>query len=136
MTKKEFKKRISLITDKDKRYPPDAYDFINAAISYATEKLMENGRKRHINGRELLEKIGEFAINSFGPMAETVFEYWGLTDSLAIGHMVFNMAEHNLLTISEDDSLDDFKGFNFKKVFSLQTQPVNRNGKRSKITIV
>ncbi len=75
-------------------------------------------RKGHVSGRELSEGIKEFAIEEYGRLAITVFEYWGVKKTEDFGRIVFNMIDAGVLGKTDTDSIDDFKDiYDFKKVF-------------------
>ncbi|HJO92274.1 MAG TPA: Minf_1886 family protein [Victivallales bacterium] len=108
----EFYTTVNKITSKDDRYPAEAYEFINDAVIYTVKVHEEHKNKtdsRHISGKELLAGVEDFALKTFGPLAFNVFEEWGINDGIAIGNIVFNMVEHQLLTTSDKDSIDDFR---------------------------
>jgi uncharacterized repeat protein (TIGR04138 family) len=42
-------------------------------------------------------------------MASTVFQHWGIKNSLDFGHIVFNMVQEGILSKTETDSLEDFR---------------------------
>jgi uncharacterized repeat protein (TIGR04138 family) len=118
MKDQAFLLTIQKILDKDSRFSPEAYTFINDAVVYTVSKInAEKDRKeRHISGLELLEGIKDFAVSQFGPMAYEVLSSWGLNDSMSIGYVVFNMVDHQLLGKSDNDSIADFdNSFNLKE---------------------
>ncbi|MCP4179467.1 MAG: hypothetical protein GY756_17040 [bacterium] len=108
----EFYSTVNKITSKDDRYPTEAYEFINDAVIY-TVKVHEEHKaeteSKHISGKELLTGVEDFALKTFGPFALNVFKEWGINDGVAIGNIVFNMVEYQLLTTSDEDSIDDFR---------------------------
>ena len=123
----QFLTTVEKIITRDSRFSEEAYEFISDAVLYTTRKIEEGEEsKRHITGQELLEGIKDFAISQFGPMAKDVLESWGVCDSLSIGHIVFNMVDHQLLGSTQDDSIDDFKnGFDFETSFSAAFIPAS-----------
>lgn len=126
MRDEKFTSTVERIVGNDPRYSSDAYAFISDAVLYTTKKLESEAKsqRRHISGKELLEGIKEFAIQQFGPMAPEVFRSWGLNNTLAIGHVVFNMVNNQLLGKSKEDSIEDFKnGFDFDTEFAKPFLP-------------
>jgi uncharacterized repeat protein (TIGR04138 family) len=108
----EFYTTVRKITSKDNRYPTEAYVFINDAVIYTIKVHEEHKLKtenRHISGKELLIGVEDFALKTFGPFALNVFKEWGINDGIAIGNIVFNMVDYQLLTTSDKDSIDDFR---------------------------
>ena len=103
------------ILDKDKRYNPESYSFVMAALSFTAKKLR---RKGHLTGQELLDGIREYALEQFGPLARTVLEHWGITTTDDFGEIVFNMIDVGMLGKAEQDSKQDFHNrFDFKTAF-------------------
>jgi len=113
--KKDFNELVKEIVAVDSRYKEEAYSFVMAALGFTQNKL---NRKTHVTGGELLEGIREMGLELYGPMARTVFEYWGIHTTEDFGHIVFNMVNVGLMAKTDKDSLDDFKNvYDFKKVF-------------------
>lgn len=102
---------VDKICRNDKRYAPDAYEFVSDAVTYTVKKLDRSKRprkERHVNGRELVRGAAEYAIEQFGPLAKHVLTDWGLTSGAAIGNVVYSLIGESLLSASDDDRLDDF----------------------------
>lgn len=111
----EFEEKIGALCGRDGRYKPEAYSFVMAALTYALARL---GEVRHITGGELLEGLKELSIESYGPMAKEVLNYWGVHECTDVGHVVFNLVNEGLLRKTETDSLKDFEdGFDFEEEF-------------------
>ncbi len=106
----EFYLKLSVILKKDGRYREDAYLFVMTALGRSMDSLKT---PRHITGRELLEGVKREAVEQFGPMAESVFRYWGIENTLDFGHIVFNMVREGILSKSESDTLEDFEDDRF-----------------------
>ena len=101
----DFFLRLSKILQKDTRYREEAYLFVMAALGRAVGCL---DKPRHITGPELLQGIKLEAEQQFGPMATTVFEHWGVKNSLDFGRIVFNMVREGILSKTENDVIEDF----------------------------
>ena len=109
----DFETAVKRIVVKDSRYNADAYEFVGEAVNYTALKLKKdraNVQARHVTCLELLYGVSEYARKQFGPMAGDLFENWGLISSQAIGNVVFNMINEQLLSASENDSVDQFDG--------------------------
>ncbi len=106
----EFFLGLSRILKKDSRYKEESYWFVMAALGRAAHNLP---KPRHVSGQELLESIRREAEEQFGPMAATVFEHWGLKNSLDFGHIVFSMVREDILFKEESDALEDFNQAGF-----------------------
>ena len=113
----------------DPRYPYDAYIFVQEALEHTQRSL---GRtkiaQKHVGGKELLEGLRQYALDSFGPMVPTVFGEWGIHTCEDIGEIVFNMIDHGIATKTDNDKREDFAGnFNFDDAFRkpfLPAKPV------------
>ena len=71
-----------------------------------------------MSGRELLEGIREYALKTYGPMARTVLEFWGIHKTGDFGNIVFNMIAAKLFSKTENDTLEDFKDvYEFESAF-------------------
>jgi uncharacterized repeat protein (TIGR04138 family) len=113
MKDERFMEAVDRICRDDRRYAPDSYEFISDAVTYTVKKLDRNKKprgERHVNGKELVAGVAEYAVEQFGPLAKNVLSDWGLTSSLSIGNVVFNLIGANLLYASEEDRLEDFDG--------------------------
>jgi uncharacterized repeat protein (TIGR04138 family) len=115
-----FEEVVQRILKKDPRYHGDAYQFLREALDH-TQKIVGKQSKsevRHVSGRELLEGIREYDLAQFGPMAVSVFEEWGIRRCEDFGELVFNLVESELLSKTETDSREDFKGgYDFYEAF-------------------
>jgi uncharacterized repeat protein (TIGR04138 family) len=114
-----FEEAVREIVADDPRYPSDAYMFVQEALQFTQQALgRHRGDQKHVAGRELLEGVREFALKSFGPMALTVLNEWGIHNCEDFGEIVFNMIEHNLATKTDTDNRDHFKGgYSFDEAF-------------------
>ncbi len=103
------------ITERDTRYPIEAYLFVLEAL-FHTRRIFK--KEKHASGKELLEGIKDLALSRYGSMAKIVFEYWGVKNTIDFGHIVFNMVDENILSKTTDDKLSDFENvFDFNDVF-------------------
>ncbi len=120
MQKIGFAEALDSIVAGDDRYQRDAYVFLRDALDYTTkqQKKARGAAVRHVAGPELLEGVRLYALKEFGPMALTVFSYWGINRCEDIGHMVFNLIGAGIFGKTEQDSLDDFKSvYSFEDAF-------------------
>lgn len=124
-----FDSALAQILAKDPRYSRDAYLFVREALDYTQKQVAKQTREqmRHISGQELLAGIRQFALDQFGPMAQTVFEDWGVHNCPDFGEIVFNMVEIGLLAKTEQDSREDFlKGYDFEEAFRKPFLPSHK----------
>ncbi len=123
-----FEQSINIIVAGDPRYGPDAYFFMRDALDH-TKRVVGRAKtdEKHVSPKELLEGIRAFALETYGPMAATVLEAWGIHSCEDFGEIVFKMIEHSLLAKSETDRRADFKdGYDFGQAFRAPFLPSNR----------
>ena len=90
---------------RDTRYDLGAYGFLMASLDYNRSKTESSG---HIPARELVLALIELSVMRFGPTAFTTLETWGIYTPLDIGRIVYNLIDIEILSKSDDDSLDEF----------------------------
>jgi uncharacterized repeat protein (TIGR04138 family) len=84
-------------------------------LQFTQKKLKRPG---HVAGKELLDGIRQYALKTYGPMARTVLEYWGIHTTEDFGNIVFNMIAVKLFSKTEDDTIEDFKDvYQFESAF-------------------
>ena len=106
---------IEELADRHGRYRPEAYFFILRALEFTRRRLQLPG---HVSGRQLAEGARDLALEEFGPMALDVLQHWGLTATIDLGRIVYDLIEADLLRRTEDDSLEDFAGvYDFRDAF-------------------
>jgi uncharacterized repeat protein (TIGR04138 family) len=106
---------VEEICDRDKRYKPDAYEFLLQGLGFTQNKLK---RKTHVTGVELSYGLRDFAINQYGALACRVLAHWGINQTQDFGNIVFNMIEKKLFSKTDEDCLADFNAvYDFKAVF-------------------
>ncbi len=113
----------------DSRYRREAYLFVRGALDYVQKASSKTRRvaASHISGQELLTGIRAYALELYGPMAKTLFNEWGIRGCEDFGEIVFNMVDHGLLSKTEKDSRDDFKGgYDFSEAFCKPFLPPSK----------
>ena len=114
--------KIQYVRRRDRRYSRNAYYFVLDALDYTMTHLGRDqltGEDRHVGGRELLAGIREFAADQYGPMADIVFERWGIDAAAYFGEIVFNLVDAELLSRRATDSRLDFvDGIDFRDEFA------------------
>lgn len=107
---------VEEICGQDKRYKPDAYEFVLQGLNFTQKKLK---RKTHVSGAELAAGLRDYAINQYGGLASSVLAYWGINQTRDFGNIVFNMIKNKLLSKAKEDSLTDFNAvYDFKEAFA------------------
>ena len=110
--------KLDEVVQKDKRYAYEAYEFVFQALNYTQEELGREapaeGEKpegrHHVTGPELLDGIRRLALREFGFMARTVLHRWGVNRTDDFGQIVFNLVAADLMSKTDDDNPDDFRG--------------------------
>lgn len=128
----EFNEIIDLIHKEDSRFDKRAYHFVRAGLDATVKELKkkdpERARKsQHVCGGELLHGLRAYALEQYGPLAFTVLNDWGVTRCRHFGEIVFKLIEYNVLSKTENDSLDDFGDiFDFESAFVKPFEPERR----------
>lgn len=118
--------KLHELTQRNPRYPIQAYQFVFEALDYTAQRLRKNlssplEQERHVTGQELLEGIKDYALEQFGYMAGVVFEQWGTPRGEDFGEIVFSLVEGGLMGKTESDTKDDFSiGYDFPRIFEEQ----------------
>jgi len=137
MQKSTFEEAVDNLLQEEKRYHRDSYLFLCEALEHTRKMLEKEGKlektrrssetapqEQHVSGQQLLEGIRELALQSYGPMARTVFAEWGIAQCQDFGELVFIMVENGLLRKTDRDSKADFAdGYDFFEAFGLPFLP-------------
>ena len=112
----EFYDLVDEICLKDKRYKPDAYEFVLQGLGFTQKKLKKTA---HVTGVQLAGGLRDYAINQYGALAARVLLHWGIRQTQDFGNIVFNLIEKKILSKTKEDSLLDFDAvYDFKAAFS------------------
>lgn len=124
---RELQKTLEAIVRDDSRYAIGAYIFVRMGLDFTIKRLEaadKNRKDRNVSAKELLEGIRIFALESFGPMAFTLLENWGVHCCSDFGNIVFNLVDAQILATSKDDKIEDFcDGYDFKEAFEKPFLP-------------
>ena len=124
-----FDEVLDLIVAKDPKYDREGYLFLREGLDYAQKKIGKANKHeiRHITGGELLDGIREYGLSVYGPLTAMVLAEWGVTQCEDFGRMVFKMVEHGLLSKTDNDTLEDFKGgYEFYDAFTKPFVPQSK----------
>jgi uncharacterized repeat protein (TIGR04138 family) len=117
----DFETLVHELCGRDPRYAEGAYHFVIEALDFTMRKLgrdQQSGVSRHVSGRELLDGIRLYTIDTFGPLATAVFRSWGIRRTDDFGTLVFRLVEAGQLSRQDSDLLEDFsQGFDFDEAF-------------------
>jgi uncharacterized repeat protein (TIGR04138 family) len=115
-----FDEVLEKILEKDRRYHREAYLFLREGLDHAQRQISKTNKNelRHITGQELILGLRDYGLAQYGPLTATVLNEWGVRQCEDFGEIVFNMVEHGLLSRTETDTRDDFKGgYDFVEAF-------------------
>lgn len=128
-----FADAIARICASDRRYPPDAYLFLNEGLVETLKHIHEREKKpRQITGAELADGLRQYALGQFGPMAMTVLGRWGIRSTRDFGEIVFVLLAAGLLGKTDDDKIEDFDNlYDFDHAFRAPFRPKPRPRKRA-----
>ncbi|HMF17640.1 MAG TPA: Minf_1886 family protein [Gemmataceae bacterium] len=116
-----FNAKLEEVVKKHPRYAYEAYEFMFQALNF-TQKMLGReppeevaeagaaGPQHHVSGQELLEGIRVLALREFGFLARTVFHSWGIDRTDDFGEIVFNLVEAELMSKTNEDNREDFRG--------------------------
>jgi uncharacterized repeat protein (TIGR04138 family) len=112
----EFYDLVDEICLQDKRYKPDAYEFVLQGLGFTQKKLKKTA---HVTGVQLAGGLRDYAINQYGALAARVLSHWGISQTQDFGNIVFNLIGKKILSRNKEDSLLDFDAvYDFKAAFS------------------
>lgn len=116
MTDVQFADEIlDRLRERNPRFHGRAYLFVLSSLHHV---MNEMDRPRHISGAELAQGVRSLAIESFGPLARTVLEHWGVHSTADLGEIVFALVEAGILITQDGDRPEDFHGlFDFEEAF-------------------
>jgi uncharacterized repeat protein (TIGR04138 family) len=133
-----FEEILDAILAHDDRFAREAYHLVREALDHTQRKVYPEDKpgsvggsieNRHVSGQQLLEGLREYALQSFGPMALTVLEAWGVRRCEDIGEIVFNLVDHGrgMFGKTEQDCREDFReGYDFREAFQHPFLPAAR----------
>jgi uncharacterized repeat protein (TIGR04138 family) len=125
----DFVEKVRALAKKEGRYDFQAYLFVFQALEFTLKRI---GKRRHVSGQELLEGIKDFALLNFGAMGKTVFDQWGVAESVDFGRIVFALVEDELMSKTETDDISDFAvGFDFEETFGKNYRPAGMEGEQN-----
>jgi len=122
----QYDEVLDRIVEQDRRYHRDAYEFLRDALEHVQKPIAKSRKVAicHVTGQELLAGLREYALTQYGPMAKTVLNEWGIHRCEDFGELVFNMVDNGLLSKTDKDSRDDFKGgYDFDEGFCQPFRP-------------
>ena len=127
---RQLQKAIEAIVRDDSRYAAGAYVFVRMGLDFTIKRLAardKTRKDRNVSAGELLDGLRAFALESFGPMAYTLLQEWGVRSCADFGNIVFNMVDARILAASKGDKIEDFcGGYDFREAFEAPFLPKKR----------
>jgi hypothetical protein len=66
----------------------------------------------------------DYALDQFGPLAKTVLNAWGLSQTIHFGDIVYNFIEYNVFSKTDSDRREDFADvYSFDEAFDSPFRP-------------
>jgi len=103
----EDEARLADVVRRQSRFRQGAYEFVREAVVYASRVVYATGT--HVTGGQLLEAMRQLARERYGVLAREVFAHWGIRRTEDVGSIVFELVDAEILSKTEEDSLDDFR---------------------------
>lgn len=106
----DFQEALEKITAEHRDYHPSAYKFLYTVTTPYAER--ENrAQASHITVEDFYKMIYSEALRNYGPMAYTVFSYWGMKTNQDIACVVQRMVNVGLLMMEKSESQEAFHQF-------------------------
>jgi uncharacterized repeat protein (TIGR04138 family) len=105
-------------------YPVEAFNFVREGLGFTVRQVHEAPEslpepERHVSGQQLCMGLRDYAIEQYGLLARTVLEGWNITRTDDFGRIVFAMVSHGLMSTTNGDTMDDFRGvYDFEEAFN------------------
>jgi uncharacterized repeat protein (TIGR04138 family) len=105
-------------------YPVEALLFVRDGLGHTVDRVHADpdllpDASRHVSGQQLCLGLRDFAIERYGMLAPAVLRSWNIHRTDDFGRIVFAMIDHELLSKTPQDSIDDFRAvFDFDEAFS------------------
>jgi uncharacterized repeat protein (TIGR04138 family) len=104
--------KVEELVRRDPRFPPEAYEFVRAALNHTLALLGKAGDEAeddgHVSARQLLEGMRDLARQEFGLMARAVFRMWNVHRTDDFGEIVFNLIDAGLVSKMPEEGRGDF----------------------------
>jgi len=125
MTQQQMQTELSAMLRNAGPYPLEAFSFVREGLNYTVQRIHENGdsmadrEDRHISGQQLCMGLRDYAIEQYGLLAPVVLAQWNIHRTEDFGRIVFAMVDAELMSSTDDDSIDDFRSvYDFSEAFS------------------
>ena len=114
-----MKKNLEEIARENRRFSPQAFQFVYEALGYTAKKIV--AEPGHVKGQTLCKGLRKLAVEKWGRLAMLVLNTWGVKTTRDFGEIVYLMIKNKWMSAQPTDSIDDFNNvYNFKTVFKKQ----------------
>ena len=128
-----FDEHIQALCERDPRFSRDTYAFFYEVLDFTLKAAAQSDppprrspAPRHVNARQLLDGLREYALQEFGPMARLTLKRLGVASCPDLGDIVFNLLGAGLLAKQPRDRREDFNtGYDFETAFSKPFRPAS-----------
>lgn len=106
--KNDTQELIRALVDKYPEYAEEAYEFMQSALVWATDRVCAGQAEKNLSAEELYMGACSYAIEEYGPLACEVLKFWGIESSEDVGRVVYNLIEAGIFGKQKNDSLEQF----------------------------
>src|SRR5262249_20712158 len=101
--------KVEELVRRDPRFPPEAYEFVRAALNHTQALLGQGGDEDgHVSVRQWLGGTRDPTRHDGGLMARAVFRAWNVNRTDDLGDVVFNLVEVGLVSMMPEEGRADF----------------------------
>lgn len=105
----DFHDALQRLLAEHREYHPDAYQFLyRAAVPGGVPATVPGTPAAHLSASEFYTTFCQSLLSEYGPMALTVFHYWGLTTAQDVGTAVYHLIEAGVVSKRKHESRSDF----------------------------
>jgi uncharacterized repeat protein (TIGR04138 family) len=101
--------KIDELFRRDPRFPPEAYEFVRAAVKHTAAMRSGTEDDGHVNARQLFDGIRDLARREFGLMARAVFRMWNIHRTDDVGEVLFRLVEIGLVSKMPHEARRDYE---------------------------
>lgn len=107
----DFNDAVQTILDGHREYHRDVYQILYLATNpaaYALHDSLSDQPVKHLSAKEYYNSLCKLALQEYGPLAYTVFCYWGLKTAQDVGKATYYLIDAGILNKQRHESVHDF----------------------------
>ena len=107
----DFHDALQSLLSEHREYSSEAYRFLYQATnpaSYAAHDMPDSNRGRHLSAAEFYAAICRLALQEYGPLARTVFDFWGLHTTQDIAKATYYLIAAGIFSKQSHETIEDF----------------------------